>query len=43
MLGEVLGVDAVGDEGAVGAPLLVLLPVPLGETPLLGNVNLKLK
>ena len=40
MLGQILDVDAVGLEAAVGPHLLVLLPVPLGEAPPLGDEDL---
>jgi hypothetical protein len=41
VLGHVLDVCAVGSE-ATGVPhLLVVLAIPLGEAPLLGNVDLQ--
>ena len=40
MLREVLDGDAVGQEAALGAHALVLGAVPLGEAPLLGDVDL---
>ena len=41
MLGEVLDVDAVLDEATALPHLVVLLAVPLGEAPLLGDVDLE--
>ena len=41
MLGQVLDGDTVGQEAAAGAHILVLGAVPLGEAPLLGDVNLQ--
>ena len=40
MLGQVLDGDTVGQEAAAGAHILVLGAVPLGEAPLLGDVDL---
>ena len=41
MLGQILDGDAVGLEAAGGAHILVLLAVPLGEAPLLRDVDLE--
>ena len=41
VLGQVLDVDPVGLEPALGTHVLVLLAVPLGEAPLLGHVDLE--
>ncbi len=38
---QVFNIGAVGSETAVGPHLLVVLPVPLGEAPLLGDVDLR--
>ena len=40
MLGDVLDVDTIVLEPAGGLHLGVLLPVPLGEAPVLGHVDL---
>ena len=41
VLGDVLDVDPVGLEPPIGPHLLVVSPVPLGESPLLRDVDLK--
>ena len=41
VLGQVFDGGAVGPEASVSPHLLVLLPVPLGEAPLLGDVDLE--
>ncbi len=38
---QVFNIGAVGSETAVGPHLLIVLPVPLGEAPLLGDVDLQ--
>ena len=41
VLGHVLGVDSVQGQTAALAHVLVHLTIPLGETPLLGDIDLK--
>ena len=41
VLGQVFDIGAIGPEATVSPHLLVVLPVPLGEAPLLGDVDLK--
>ena len=41
VLGHVLGVDSIQGETAALAHVLVHLAIPLGESPLLGDVNLE--
>lgn len=41
VLGQVLDVGAIGLESAISTPLLVLLTIPLGKSPLLGDVDLE--
>ena len=43
MLGHVLGVDSVKGKTTGLAHVLVHLAIPLGEAPLLGDVNLEMK
>ena len=40
MLRQILGVDTVGLEAALGPHILVDVSVPLGEAPLLGDEDL---